>query len=163
VICALHVAVRVDTLIELGQEKSVVDAEALEKKILEALRAAKGPKTRPEIEDSVEGKTGRKRRALQRLVNAGNVVQEGSGTKGDPYKYKMLDPCSRIYVGTREQESQKGLEPRINTGEMLVPENSKKSFLVPDEKQAENGPGEEPFSPQLAPFGGPDGTDEERI
>ncbi len=129
-ICALHVAVRVDTLIELGQEKSVVDAEALEKKILEALRAAKGPKTRPEIEDSVEGKTGRKRRALQRLVNAGNVVQEGSGTKGDPYKYKMLDPCSRIYVGTREQESQKGLEPRINTGEMLVPENSEERATI---------------------------------
>jgi len=126
-------------LLDLGAEKSVAEAETLAKQIVEFLGAAEEPKTRPEIEDAVEGRTGRKRQVLQRLVKDGKVIREGAGSKGDPFKYGILVPCSHIYTGTTEQEIEKRPDTRINTADILVPDSSSDSILVPVEKQFEEG------------------------
>ena len=78
---------------------------------------------------------------LAQLVKDGKVVREGSGSKGDPFKFKMLVSCSHIYTGTREQECENAAQPLENTGQMLVPNFSQKTILVPDEKSTENQPG----------------------
>ena len=75
------------------------------------MAAIDGHITEAEIGEAVEGKTTDKRTALRQLVEAGKLRREGSGKKGDPYRYslseKCLFPCSPHIPGTRKQESEK--------------------------------------------------------
>jgi hypothetical protein len=105
-----------------GEEKTAADLLAIGETILEFLKGIDEPKTESEIDDAVEGKTGQKRKALRQLVTQGNVSREGVGRKGDPYKYQFSFPCSPYMPGTREQETEKLPDDRINIGAILVPE-----------------------------------------
>jgi len=71
----------------------------ISEQIFDYLRWSKEPRTRVEIEAHVEGKTARKRTALQSLCTTGKVVESGKGSKGNPLRYDL--------AGRREQESQK--------------------------------------------------------
>jgi hypothetical protein len=46
--------------------------------------------TEPEINQAVEGKTTYKRTALRDLVKQHRITRTGSGTRGDPYRYRTL-------------------------------------------------------------------------
>jgi hypothetical protein len=117
--------------LSLGPRKDDADVQAAEEASLEYLKGVSEPKTEPEIDEAVEGKTGLKRKALRSLATRGKVTREGGGKKGDPYKYAFSFSCSQDIAGTREQETEKANEPRINTGDNLVPSSSPTSFLVP--------------------------------
>jgi hypothetical protein len=107
--------------LSLGTEKAQADVQALAGAILDYLKSVGESKTEPEIGESVEGKTGPKRKALRRLTEDGKIVREGTGRRGDAFRYRFSFPCSTYIPGTREQETEKGPEPRINTGDILVP------------------------------------------
>jgi hypothetical protein len=106
----------------LGEEKTAADLQAIGETILEFLRGTDEPKTENEIDGAVEGKTGQKRKALRGLVTQGRISREGVGRKGDPYKYRFSFSCSPYIPGTREQETGKWPDTRINTGDILVPD-----------------------------------------
>ena len=124
-------------LLSLGPAKSEAEAQTLSEAILEYLKGAEDPKTEPEIGDSVEGKTLLKRKALRLLVEARKVGREGSGRRGDPFRYRFSFSCSPDIVGTREQETEKGPETSINTGDILVPDSPSNSILVPASRKQE--------------------------
>ncbi len=92
--------------LSVGGTRFEAERQECEEAIVEFLKAAGEGKTEPEIDEQVDGKTILKRKALRVLVANGRVTREGSGKKGDPYKYSF--PCSNHIVGTREQESEKG-------------------------------------------------------
>lgn len=139
-------------VVALGAEREEADRLAVESDISSFLQGTAEVKTEPEITEAVEGKTRIVRRALRELVKQGKVDREGEGKKGDPYTYKKcLFSCSKGIVGTREQESENGGQTRINTGEMLVPDETQNKMLVPGDKTpqkqaAENTPLEEEFA-----------------
>jgi hypothetical protein len=132
--------------LELGAERSEADVRAVSEEILRFLESATEPKTEPEIADAVEGKTGVVRRALRGLVADERVSREGGGKRGDPYRYQFSFSCSHYCAGTREQETQKPPDPRINTESILVPAGKPEAFLVP-----RNGSGD--FAPPKQGFG----------
>jgi putative DNA primase/helicase len=107
--------------LSLGAQKAQADVQAIAEAILEYLKSANEPKTESEIEEAVEGKTGIKRKALRTLVGQDKITREGVGRKGNPFKYHFSFSCSPYIPGTREQESQNGVETRINIGNILVP------------------------------------------
>ncbi len=107
--------------LSLGEEKAEADIQATSESILVFLRDAGEPRTEVEIGEAVAGKTGIKRKALRALVTQAKITREGSGRKGDPYRYRFLFSCSPDIPGTREQETEKGADTRINSGDILVP------------------------------------------
>jgi hypothetical protein len=125
--------------LSLGAEKAQADVQTLAGAILEYLKSVGESKTEPEIGESVEGKTGPKRKALRGLVEGGKIVREGTGNRGDAFRYRFSFPCSPYIAGTREQEMKNGPEPRINTGDILVPDSSADSIHVPGKKLFEEG------------------------
>jgi len=125
--------------LSLGARKDEADVQNLAEKMIEYLQGVGEAKEEPEIMAEVEGKLGPKRKALRALVAQKKVTKEGAGKKGNPYKYTFSFSCSQDIAGTREQESQNGAEPRMNTGDILVPNSSSDSILVPGEKQFEEG------------------------
>jgi len=118
--------------LSVGGTRFEAERQECEEAIIEFLKAAGEGKTEPEIDEQVDGKTTLKRKALRAGFEKGRVTREGSGKKGDPYKYSF--PCSNHIVGTREQESEKAAQARMDTGGILVPENAQKTILVPEEK-----------------------------
>lgn len=108
--------------LSLGEEKTTADLQAFGEAILEILRGTDEPKTENEIDGAVERKTGQKRKALRALVTQGKISREGGGRKGDPYRYRFSFPCSPYIPGTREQETEKWHDTRINTDDILVPD-----------------------------------------
>jgi putative DNA primase/helicase len=124
--------------LSLGEERAAADLQAIGETILEFLRGADEPKTENEIDGAVEGKTGQKRKALRALVTQGKISRDGVGRKGDPYRYRFSFSCSPYIPGTREQESGKWPDTRINTGDILVPN-------VVAEPQGGEDPGEQAF------------------
>jgi hypothetical protein len=138
--------------VTLGVEKSVADLERINEAIVTYLAACDEPQTRVQIEDQVEGKTTRLRKALKSLRAAGRLSESGAGTKGDPLRYelnsvggvqagsdtkKFVDSGSHATAGTREQESQNGAENRINPDNILVPESPGKSGSPPGSQEQE--------------------------
>jgi putative DNA primase/helicase len=105
----------------LGAQKAQADVQAIAEAILKYLKTANEPKTEFEIDEAVEGKTGIKRKALRVLVGQEKITREGGGRKGNPFKYQFSFSCSPYIPGTREQESQNGVETRINIGDIPVP------------------------------------------
>ena len=130
-------------VLSLGAEKSEADMRTVAADIQQYLQIAESAKTEPEIEDAVEGKTGVKRKALRLLVGAGKVRREGTGRRGDPFRYSFSFSCSPDTSGTREQETEKGPEASKNTGDILVPGCSRDSMLVPAPGEQANRPIEE--------------------
>jgi hypothetical protein len=113
--------------LSLGAEKSQADVQTLAEATFEYLRGATEPKTESEIDDSVEGKTGIKRKALRMLVSQEKITREGAGRKGDPFRYQFSFSRSPYTPGTREQESQNGLQTITNIGDILVPGSSREA------------------------------------
>jgi 5S rRNA maturation endonuclease (ribonuclease M5) len=122
--------------LSLGVERSEAESGRISEAIAAHLAGCDEPQTRVQIEAHVEGKTKHKRTALKTLCAAGRVAESGAGTKGDPLRYTLnprsnsqagnepkifVDSCSRVYAGTREQQSENGVEPLTNIGEILVP------------------------------------------
>jgi hypothetical protein len=126
--------------LSLGVEKSEAEAERISHAILVYLRASEEPRTREEIEAQVEGKTGPARMALRLLVEGKQIVREGTGRRGDPFKYRFLFSCSPHIQGTREQETEKRRQVPANVQDMLVPGFQQNLFLVPGENQDEKVP-----------------------
>ena len=108
--------------LSLGAQKDQADVQAIAEAILEYLKGADEPRTEAEIEEALEGKTGIKRKALRALVGQEKIIREGAGRRGDPYRYRFSFSCSPYIPGTREQETEKWPDTRINTGDILVPD-----------------------------------------
>ncbi len=123
----------------LGGTRFEADRQECEVAILDFLRDTREPQTQAQIRDGVQGKTATIRAALTELVRSSRVSRTGDGMKGKPFLYAFENSGSQYIPGTREPESQNGAEPRINTGEMLVPQNSQKSMLVPDNQIEDDG------------------------
>jgi hypothetical protein len=122
--------------LSLGVERSEAEAGRIIEAIVAYLAGSDEPQTRVQIEAHVEGKTKHKRTALKALCATGRVSESGAGAKGDPLRYALnpnassqagnepnafVDSCSHIYTETREQQSENGLEARMNTSDILVP------------------------------------------
>jgi hypothetical protein len=121
------------------------------------MAAIDGHITEAEIGEAVEGKTTDKRTALRQLVEAGKLRREGSGKKGDPYRYslseKCLFPCSQHIPETRKSRIGKNGLSVENTSEMLVPANLEKSGESSESREQESRRG---WLPGIAPFNYPD-------
>jgi hypothetical protein len=75
----------------LGGTRRDVQAGSLKRALLEALRI-RGEATTQELLDDVEGEWGAKLRILQAMVDEGLVLREGTGRRGDPYRYCLPEP-----------------------------------------------------------------------
>ncbi len=115
-----------------GGTREEAETETLSGDILDFLKAAGEPKTEPEITEAVEGKTKFVRRALRQLVEQGKVFRDGCGKRGDPYRYHFSFSCSQHIAGTREQETEKPAQTRMDIERNLVPTSEQKPILVPD-------------------------------
>jgi hypothetical protein len=99
----------------LGGPREAFEEGRMEDAILSALRDAPGPLTEEEIDHRVNGRTGRKRAALRRLVGREAIVRTGKGVRGDRYRYSFPEagtsnsgfsfPCSLVPQRTTEQET----------------------------------------------------------
>jgi len=128
--------------LSLGGSKADTEQAEAETRILDYLEHAGEPKTQEQIREEVEGRTQMLRAGLTAVVRAGKVQKIGKGVTGNPYFYERWFSGSHHIAGTTEPDSQNGLEPRVIIGEIVVPENSQKSILVPGNLQArkcENG------------------------
>ncbi len=121
----------------LGGTRFEADRQECEVAICDLLRDSREPQTQAQIREGVQGKTASIRAALTELVRGRRVSKTGDGTKGKPFLYAFEDSGSQYIAGTREPECEKGPEPRINTGAMLVPGNSQNLILVPANLQGE--------------------------
>jgi hypothetical protein len=143
----------VERSLSLGVERSEADAGRIAETIVTYLDGCREPQTRVQIETHVEGKTKHKRTALKALCAAGRVSESGAGAKGDPFRYQpsnktntgdafnqLVDSCSDICVGTREQASRSEPEGHIKTEQMLVPASPGYSVVPPANREQE-----EPF------------------
>jgi putative DNA primase/helicase len=117
--------------LSLGARKDEADVQAAEEAILEYLKSMGEPKTEPEIDEAVEGKTGLKRKALRALATHGKITREGCGKRGDPYKYAFLFSCSQDIAGTREQETENGRQAIEKKDRISCSQDSQDSILVP--------------------------------
>ncbi len=115
----------------LGGTRFEADRQECEESILDFLRDRE-PQTQAQIREGVLGKTVAVRGALTELVRSSRITRSGDGAKGKPFLYTFENSGSPYISRTREPESQIGAETSINTSGILVPENSQKSFLVPD-------------------------------
>jgi hypothetical protein len=86
----------------LGRSRQEEDISSIKEAILQYLFSQEEPRTEPEINNEVEGRTTLKRKALRELVNEERVTKEGKGGKGDPFKYS----CSLVPEGIWEQPEQ---------------------------------------------------------
>jgi hypothetical protein len=99
----------------LGGPREALEEGRMEDAILSALKDAPGPLTEEEIDHRVNGRTGRKRAALRRLVGREAIVRTGKGVRGDRYRYSFPEagtsnsgfsfPCSLVPQRTTEQET----------------------------------------------------------
>jgi len=77
-----------------------------------------GEATRQEVLGGPEGEWAAKVRALDRLLASGRVVREGTGRKGDPYRFRLAPgadtvsvfPCG-VYPAHGSTETQNRPEP----------------------------------------------------
>jgi putative DNA primase/helicase len=117
----------------LGGTRFEADRRECEVAILDFLGDIRQPQTQAQIRDGVQGKTAAIRGALTELVRSSRVTRDGDGTKGKPFLYAFENSGSQHITGTREPESQNRDETRINASDILVPQKSQESILVPDD------------------------------
>jgi hypothetical protein len=118
--------------LSLGGTRFEADRQECEVAILDFLRDTREAQTQAQIREGVQGKTAAIRAGLTELVRSRRVSKTGDGTKGKPFLYAFENSGSLCIPGTREPECENAAGTRVNTGGMLVPENSQKSILVPD-------------------------------
>jgi hypothetical protein len=125
----------------LGAEKSMADSQRIAEGILDYLGGISGRAKEADINEAVEGSTKLQRTALRDLVEAGKVLREGSGRRGDPYLYSTAGQssfsCSQDISGTRKQESEKVAYSAETKAEILIPANSAKSTESADGREQE--------------------------
>jgi DNA polymerase-1 len=95
-----------------------VQAAALEQALLEALRVRGEANTR-ELLEAVEGEWRVKIRALQALVEKGQVHREGTGKRGDPYRYRLPehgDSLFRCGIGIAQRSNEIQIRPEPASG-----------------------------------------------
>jgi hypothetical protein len=126
--------------LSLGTSKADVELAEAEKRILEYLEELPEPQTQEQIRENVEGQTRTIRAALTSLTQSGKIRQTGEGKRGKPYLYERRFCGSQHIRGTREPEMQNAPETRVNTGRIVVFENSQDRILVPANLQAGNEP-----------------------
>jgi hypothetical protein len=123
--------------LSVGGTCAEADRDAIAQAMVDYLASSAEEKTESEICDAVEGSTRAKRNALRSLVGRGLVCREGSGKRGDPFKY--LFSCSEPVARTGKQETPNYPQTRMDIERKLVPENAPgvdSEFLV-----RENMPG----------------------
>jgi hypothetical protein len=108
----------------LGGTRREVQAAALEQALLEALRVRGEANTR-ELLEAVEGEWRVKLRALQALVEKGKVHREGTGKRGDPYRYRLPEPGDSLFrcgigIAQRSNEIQFRPEPAPGLDESVA-------------------------------------------
>ena len=88
----------------IGGSRSDLDRDAVASNILEYLKTSADEKTEPEICDAVEGTNAVKRTALRLLVGRGSIRRDGTGRRGDPFKYSYArtEPIQRTAVQETE-------------------------------------------------------------
>jgi len=116
----------------LGGSPFEVDRHESEDAILAFLEGNEGPQTQEQIRDGVEGQTKTIRAALTALVASGSISKTGEGTKGKPFLYGFPNSGSQHISGTRKPESRNSTQVLSNLAEILVPENSQKTIVVPE-------------------------------
>ena len=148
--------------ITIGKPREEEDLASMEKTLMEFFQKEKEPKTEAEIQGSLEGRNGSKVKALRSLVRQNMVIKQGKGGKSDPFKYSRIpvltlipgtreqestdnqkqseEDCFLVPInltGTREQESQNGLQPNSGAGF-----SCSQPFSEPDNlREQEPGPG----------------------
>jgi len=120
--------------LSIGGTRFEADRKACEAAILEFLEGAAEPQTQAQIRDGVEGRMTVIRAALTALAEAGRVQKTGDGTKGKPFFYEFPNSGTQYILGTRKPESEKVAQTRMDTGAILVPQDSQKTILVPEDK-----------------------------
>ena len=80
----------------------------------------------PDITDNVEARTTLIRSALRSLVAAGKVKRQGSGKKGEPFRYGLFS-CSRHTQGTRKEESGEVGNASAQPGELTTAEKYRRA------------------------------------
>jgi hypothetical protein len=82
--------------LSLGVVRADAEKSRLGEQILDYLRNSKDARTRADIEEHVEGKTVHKRAALKNLCATGQVLSAGTGSKGDPFFYRIGNPADEL-------------------------------------------------------------------
>lgn len=124
----------------LGVSRTQAEADELESAILDYLRDENRPRTEKEVMDSVSGDFGKRRKALRDLVASGRVVRNGAGKRGDPFLYSFSFEVSSPRGANEKRETEKTDKGRINTGSILVCDDSNENphHLTAPEAPAEN-------------------------
>jgi hypothetical protein len=68
-------------------------------------------------------------------AKARKIDREGAGRRGDPFRCRFSFPCSPYIPGTMEQETEKGHDTRINTGDILVPDIMAETQVSDDSRE----------------------------
>ncbi len=117
----------------LTKARKAFESERLEQLIVRALRdAPETSLTEQELNDRVPGRTEYKRPALRRLVERGDLVRTGTGTRGAPYRYAfpgrlqppapVADSRSLVPMSVGEHETRMNPRPEADTPpSILVP------------------------------------------
>lgn len=124
--------------IALGGTRFDAERKECEQEILEFLQGAAEPQTQEQIRNGVDGQTRVIRAALTALVAAGRVDRTGDGKKGKPFLYAFPNSGSEHIPRTRKPESEGWREVTEKNEEILVPEKSQTSIVVPDIEQGED-------------------------
>jgi len=113
--------------VSLGVTKAEAEATRVADNIIGCVKDRSGL-TEPEICDAVEGRLAGKRATLRELLQSGRVVREGTGKKGDPYRYSIARqssfPDSSPAMGTTEQESNNATDTAETEQPILVPKTN---------------------------------------
>ncbi len=110
------------TLLTFDPETGVIDAagtvdeldmQRLSDEVLQTLEA--GELTEKEIRDAIGGNTGLAGKALRKLLAENEVTREGSGRRGDPFKYtKILVSSFTIGDKQEKQVNEKALDTNLS-------------------------------------------------
>jgi DNA polymerase-1 len=95
-----------------------VQAAALEQALLETLRV-RGEAITRELLEAVEGEWRLKLRALQALVEKGQIHREGTGKRGDPFRYRLPetgDSLFRCGIGIPQRSNEIQIRPESAPG-----------------------------------------------
>lgn len=97
---------------KIGGSKEEADIKKVADSICDFMSQQTTALTEKDIDDNITAKKGHKVKALRNLVTEGKVNREGSGGKGDPYKYS----CSLVYLISKEQEKDKTILTDMDNG-----------------------------------------------
>ncbi|MEI6125243.1 MAG: hypothetical protein WCQ99_01700, partial [Pseudomonadota bacterium] len=91
--------------INLGAEKTAEDISQVKARITSFLEKYPNP-TESDILAGVEGRTSILKSTLKALLDENIIERDGTGKKGDPFKYRLQNACSLVPSIVRELEKQ---------------------------------------------------------